>query len=190
MTKRAQVEVRALYRPPSADPKKLGIAAGNGASGRRRARTIVAGESKDEPMPFAIALLCHPAGAYACVVTAMAAFAYAWHTRSFVPGFTAAAAAVLAALAFLRVPPDVRGLLLLALGAALLQWEFLYPTFGAAFIAGFASSVIGSWLLLAAGCGPPAALAPPVRAAIAVLGTLVLLAAVLRGLRRSTLSAR
>ena len=60
-------------------------------------------------MPFAVALLCHPAGAYACLVAAMAAFVYAWHTRRFVPAFTAASAALLTTLAFLQVPPDTPG---------------------------------------------------------------------------------
>jgi membrane-bound serine protease (ClpP class) len=137
-------------------------------------------------MPFAVALLCHPAGAYGCVVAALAALVYAWHTRSFVPAFAAAAAALLGALAFLQVPRDPAGVLLLAVGVALLQGEFLLPTYGAALLAGFAASVSGSWLLLAA--APHAALAAPLRAAIALVGALTLLAAVLRGFRLRTLA--
>ena len=106
-------------------------------------------------MPFAVALLCHPAGAYACLVTALAAFVYAWHTRRFVPSFTAASAGALTTLAF----------------------------YGAALVAGCATTVAGSWRLLAA--MPDSAPAP--RLAIAIAGTSALLAAVLRGFRLRTL---
>jgi hypothetical protein len=141
-------------------------------------------------MPFAVAVLCHPAGAYACVVTALAAFVYAYHTRTFVPAFTAVSAALLAALAFLQVRLDPAGLVLLALGTAALQLEFLVPTYGAALLAGVAAAGGGSWLLLAA---PPAvggSLTPAARATLAALGTLLLLAAVVRGLRLRTLAVR
>ena len=101
-------------------------------------------------MPFAVALLCHPAGAYTCLVVALAAFVYAWHTRRFVPAFTAASAALLTTLSFLHVPPDSSALLLLAIGVVLLQVEFLRPTYGAALLIGLAASIVGSWQLLAA----------------------------------------
>jgi membrane-bound serine protease (ClpP class) len=133
-------------------------------------------------MPLAVALLCHPAGAYTCLVTALAAFAYAWHTRRFVPSFMAASAAALTTLAFLQVPPDGVGVALVALGVALLQTELMLPTYGAALVAGYAASVAGSWRLLAALPG-----SPTLWLAIALAGTSALLAAVLRGFRLRTL---
>ena len=138
-------------------------------------------------MPFAVALLCHPAGAYACLVVALAAFVYAWHTRGFVPAFTAASAALLTTLSFLHVPPDSFALLLLAIGVVLLQTEFLRPTYGAALLLGLAASIVGSWHLLAAAPGASGTLAPALRVALALTGTLMLTAAVLRGLRLRTL---
>jgi len=140
-------------------------------------------------MPFAVALLCHPAGAYGCLVVALAAFVYAWHTRSFVPAFTAASAALLTTLSFLHVPPDSLALLLLAIGVVLLQIEFLRPTYGAALVIGLAASIVGSWQLLAPAPGASGTLAPALRVALAVTGTLTLTAAVLRGLRLRTLGS-
>jgi hypothetical protein len=98
-------------------------------------------------MPFAVALLCHPAGAYACLVTTLAAVVYAWHTRRFVPSFTAASAGALTTLAFLQVPPDASDVALVGLGIALLQLELVLPTYGAALVAGCATTVTG-------GCSP------------------------------------
>lgn len=141
-------------------------------------------------MPFAVALLCHPAGAYGCLVTALGAFVYACHTRRFVPAFTATSAALLSALAFLQVPPDAAGLLLLVLGVALLQLEFLAPTYGAALLTGLTLSASGSWRLLAAAPGAAVALPAALRIAVAVAGTLALLAAVVRGFRLRTLASR
>jgi membrane-bound ClpP family serine protease len=141
-------------------------------------------------MPFAVAVLCHPAGAYGCVVTALGAFVYACHTRTFVPTFTAVAAALLSTLAFLQVPPDATGLLLLALGVAALQLEFLAPTCGAALLTGLTLGVSGSWRLLDAVPAAVAPLPPALRIAVAVAGTLVLLAAVVRGFRLRTLLPR
>jgi membrane-bound ClpP family serine protease len=137
-----------------------------------------------------IAVLSHPAAAYALVVTAVAAFVYGWYARSFVSGCAASAAALLATLGFVYVPPDGCGLLLLALGVGLLKWEFSFPTYGAALLAGLALGVFGSWLLLATGPDPRTALTAPARIVLALLGTLVLLAAVLRGWRLATLSLR
>ncbi len=140
-------------------------------------------------MPLAVALLCHPAGAYGFLVVTLAAFVYACHTRTFVPSFTAALAGALTPLAFLQVPPALCGLLLLGLGGAVLQGEFQLPTYGAALLAGLATSVWGSWLLL----GPPGAtppLTPAARLAIALTGTALLLATVLRAFRLRTLTAR
>jgi membrane-bound serine protease (ClpP class) len=133
-------------------------------------------------MPLAVALLCHPAGAYACLVTTLAAAVYAWHTRRFVPAFTAASAAALTALAFLQLAPDMAGVALVVLGAALLQAELVLPTYGAALVAGCAASIAGSWRLLAA--LPNSA---SVRLALAIAGTAALHAAVLRGFRLRTL---
>jgi membrane-bound serine protease (ClpP class) len=141
-------------------------------------------------MPFAIAVLCHPAGAYACVVTALAGFVYAYHTRTFVPAFTAASAALLATLAFLQISLDPAGAVLLALGAAALQLEFLVPTYGALLLAGVAAAGTGSWLLLAASPAAGGSLTPALRAALAALGTALLLAAVVRGWRLRTLAVR
>jgi membrane-bound serine protease (ClpP class) len=140
------------------------------------------------PMPFAVALLCHPAGAYACLVTALAAFAYACHTRRFVPACTAASAAALTTLAFLQIPPDTAGVALVALGVAVLQAELMLPTYGAAFVAGCSAVLAGSWRLLATAADAAPALPAPLRLALALVGTLVLLAAVLRGFRVRTLS--
>jgi membrane-bound ClpP family serine protease len=141
-------------------------------------------------MPLAVALLCHPAGGYACLVTTLAAFAYACHTRSFVPAFTAASAAALTALAFLRVPPDAAGVALVVLATVLLQAEFMLPTYGAALATGCAAGIAGSWRLLAAAAGAVPALPAAARLALALAGTLTLLAAVLRGFRLRTLGTR
>lgn len=138
-------------------------------------------------MPFAVALLCHPAGAYGFLVVALGASVYACHTRTFVPVFTAASAAALTALAFLHVQPSFGGPLLLALGVALLQCELLLPTYGAALVGGFAASVGGSWLLLTPTHGAAIVLATAPKLALALAGALVLLGAVLRGFRRRTL---
>jgi membrane-bound serine protease (ClpP class) len=149
-------------------------------------RTRIVGHSEETPMPFAVALLCHPAGAYVCLVTALAAFVFTCHARSFVPAFTTASAAALTTLAFLQVPPDLAGPALLALGVALLQAELLVPTYGAALVAGCAACIAGSWRLLAA-----APLLPPeARLAFALGGTALILVAVLRGFRLRTLGAR
>jgi len=140
-------------------------------------------------MPFAVALLSHPAGAYACLVTALAAFAHACHTRRFVPAFTAASAAALTMLAFVQVPPDTAGVALVALGVAVLQAELMLPTYGAALVGGCSAALTGSWRLLAAAADAAPALPAPLRVALAIAGTLLLLAAVLRGFRLRTLGA-
>jgi len=140
-------------------------------------------------MPFAVALLCDPAGAYACLVTTLAAFTFACHTRAFVPAFTAASAAALTTLAFLQIPPDTTGVALVALGVALLQAELMLPTYGAALVAGCAAGIAGSWRLLAAAADAAPALPAPLRFALAIVGTSVLLAAVLRGFRLRTRGA-
>jgi membrane-bound serine protease (ClpP class) len=137
-------------------------------------------------MPLAVALLCHPAGSYVCLVTALAAFVYSCHVRRFVPAFTAASAAALTVLAFVQVPPDAAGVVLLALGVALLQAELVLPTYGAALLGGCAASVAGSWRLLEVTPALPMVL----RLALAIAGTSALLVAVLRGFRLRTLGAR
>ena len=140
-------------------------------------------------LPFAVALLCHPAGAYGFLVAALGAFAYACNTRSFVAAFTAASATALTVLAFLHVEPNFCGLLLLVLGMSLLQCELSFATFGTALMLGFTASVLGSWLVLAPH-GATVVLATEEKAAIAVAGSLALLMAVLRGFRRRTLPPR
>jgi membrane-bound ClpP family serine protease len=141
-------------------------------------------------MPLAVALLCHPAGAYGFVVVTLGSFVYACQVRTFVPAFTASAAAVLTGLAFLHVSPSPHGLLLLGLGVILLQCELLLATYGAALIGGLAACVAGSWLLLAPQPGATVVLAAAPKLAIAVAGSLALLAALLRGFRRRTLAPR
>jgi membrane-bound ClpP family serine protease len=141
-------------------------------------------------MPLAVALLCHPAGAYACLVTALAASVYACHTCAFVPAFTAVSAAALTTLAFLQVPPDFAGVALVALATVLLQAELVLPTYGAALVSGCAAGIAGSWRLLAAAAEAEPALPAAARLAIALAGTLALLAAVLRGFRLRTLGTR
>jgi membrane-bound ClpP family serine protease len=105
--------------------------------------------------------------------------------NAFLPGFAGIAAALLALLAYLTSPPPATGVLLLALGIALLNAEFLFATFGCAGAAGLAAAFCGSWQLLEAqGAAPPLP-----RACAAGLGTLALLATVLRGWRHRTLPA-
>jgi membrane-bound ClpP family serine protease len=141
-------------------------------------------------MPLAVALLCHPAGGYACLVAALAAFVYACHTHTFVPAFAAVSAAALTTLAFLQVPPDAAGVALVALATVLLQAEFVLPTYGATLVTGCAIGIAGSWRLLATAAVATPALPAAARLAIALAGTATLLAAVLRGFRLWTLGPR
>ena len=137
-------------------------------------------------MPFAIAVVSPPAGAYAWLVVAIGGLLYAAYVPRFVIGFAGAAAGGLAALGYVHVPPDAAGLVLLALGVLLLNLEFLRPTFGAAAIAGLAAATAGSWRLLAA--APPAAALPAaLRIAFAVIGALALLVITERAVRRYAL---
>lgn len=131
-------------------------------------------------MPFAVALLCHPAGAFAALVAAIVAALYAAQSRRFLPTFTAVSAGLLTLLSFLLVPPSAAGLASLCAGIALLHVEFLRPTFGVAGALGILAAACGSALLLAA-------LAPLPRAALALLGTVTLLVAVARTMRLRTL---
>ena len=136
-------------------------------------------------MPLPIAVLQEPSVAYGLlVVAAVGLLRVAYVPGSFLPGFAGVAAALLALLAYLTSPPPATGVLLLALGIALLNAEFLFATFGCAGAAGLAAAFYGSWQLLEA-----EDLAPPFsRAGAAGLGTLALLATVLRGWRRRTLA--
>ena len=131
-------------------------------------------------MPFAAALLCHPAGTFTALVASIVATLYAAQAHRFLPSFTAVSAALLTLLAFLQVPPSAAGLAWLAIGVALLHAEFLWPTFGAAGLLGVGATTWSSWTLLAA-------LAPFPRGALALLGAAVLLAAVARTMRLRTL---
>lgn len=133
-----------------------------------------------QPMPLAVALLCHPVGTLAALLAAIVAGLYAAESRRFLPSFTAASAAALAVLAFLQVPPSAAGLALLCIAVALLHLEFLRPTFGAAGLLGLGSAAWGSNLLLAE-------LEPAARAGFALAAALVLLAAVARTMRLRTL---
>jgi membrane-bound ClpP family serine protease len=137
-------------------------------------------------MPFAIAVVSPPAGAYAWLVVAIGVLTYALYVPRFVSAFAGTGAGVLAALGYLSVPADPVGFVLLALGALLLYVEFLRPTFGAAAIAGLAAAVAGSWRLL--GAAPPIAPLPPtLRIACAIAGALALLVVTERAVRRYTL---
>ena len=140
-------------------------------------------------MPFAIAVVSPPAGAYAWLVVAIGGLLYATYVPRFVVAFAGAAAATLAALGYLQVPPDAAGLVLLALGVLLLNVEFLRPTFGAAAIAGLVAASAGSWRVL--GVAPPLVPLPAgLRIACAVAGALALLVITERAVRRYTLPAR
>ncbi len=131
-------------------------------------------------MPFAVALLCHPLGMFASLVVALVTALYAAHSHRFLPTFTAVSFALLTLFSFLQVPPAATGLAWLLAGMALLHAELLVPTFGAAGLAGVAATGWGSWALLAA-------LAPLPRGAAALLGSIILLAAVARTMRLRTL---
>ena len=131
-------------------------------------------------MPFAVALLCHPLGTFASLVAAIVATLYAAQSHRFLPAFTAVSAALLTLLAFLQVPPSAAALASLFIGVVLLHVEFVRPTFGLAGILGVGAAAWGSSLLLAP-------LGPVVRGVIALLGALLLLAAVARTMRLRTL---
>jgi membrane-bound ClpP family serine protease len=131
-------------------------------------------------MPFAVALLCHPLGTFASLVAAIVATLYAAQSHRFLPAFTAVSAALLTLLAFLQVPPSTAALAWLFIGVVLLHVEFLRPTFGFAGLLGVGAAAWGSCSLLAP-------LEPIVRGAAALLGALMLLAAVARTMRLRTL---
>ncbi len=131
-------------------------------------------------MPFAVALLCHPIGTFAALLATIVAALYAAQSQRFLPSFTAVSAGLLTLLAFLQVPPSATGLALLCVGIVFLHAEFLWPTSGVAGVLGLGGAAWGSCLLLAA--------VPPVaRGAAALLGALLLLAAVARTMRLRTL---
>ncbi len=137
-------------------------------------------------MPFAIAVVSPPAGAYAWLVIAIGGLVYATYVPRFVIAFAGATAGALAALGYLHAPPDAVAVPLLTLGVLLLNLEFLRPTFGAAAMAGLAATTAGSWCLLRA--APPLAPLPTtLRIACAILGTLALFLITERAVRRYTL---
>ena len=131
-------------------------------------------------MPFPVALLLHPAGSFVALMAAIATGLIAVQSHRFLPAFTASAAALLTLLAFLQVPPSSSALLFLGAGVALLHAEFLWPAYGSFGAFGIGAAWYGSWRLLAP-------LAPPGRAAIALVGVLLLLAVVARTMRLRTL---
>ncbi|HJR68524.1 MAG TPA: hypothetical protein VKA43_00615, partial [Gammaproteobacteria bacterium] len=108
-------------------------------------------------------------------------------TRAFVPAFAAVSGAALTALAFLHRAPDAAALLALGLGVALLHAEFLWSTYGLAALLGVGACGLGSWQLLASAGAAWPALPTPLRIAAALLGSVLMLAAVLRGMRVRTL---
>ena len=131
-------------------------------------------------MPFAVALLCHPLGAFAALVAAIVATLFAAQSHRFLPSFTAVSASLLTLLAFVQVPPSTVGLAWLFVGVVLLHAEFLWPTFGVAGLLGVGTAAWGScWLL--------APLEPVSRGAVALLGALMLLVTVARTMRQRTL---
>jgi membrane-bound ClpP family serine protease len=136
-------------------------------------------------MPFAVALLHHPAGVYAFLVAAIVASLYAALKPAFVPTFAVVAAGLLALLGLVAVPPDYAALLLLGIGVALLHAEFLVPTSGAAGTLGLAVTAWASTLLLAPSGWPEPD--GPTRVAAAIAGTLVLFGAVTHTMRLRTL---
>jgi membrane-bound ClpP family serine protease len=131
-------------------------------------------------MPFVVALLCQPLGAYAALLLAVIAALYAAQSHGFVAACACVSATLLTLLAFLEVPPSVAGLAWLGVAVALLHAEFLWPTFGTAAALGVGSAAWGSYLLLAT-------LEPPARIAAALVGALLLLAVVARTMRLRTL---
>jgi membrane-bound serine protease (ClpP class) len=136
-------------------------------------------------MPFAVALLHHPAGVYAFLVAAIVASLYASLKPAFAPTFTAVAAGLLALLGFVAVPPSYAALMLLAIGVVLLHLEFLIPTSGAAGVLGLAVTVWASTQLLVRSGGPELGAATVVAAAIT--GTSILFGAVIHTMRLRTL---
>ncbi len=138
-------------------------------------------------MPLTIAAVSPPAGAYAWLVAGIAGLVYAaYMPRAFVLAFAGAAAVALALSGYLHVPPDRFGLAGVAIGTGLLNLEFFVPTFGAAAIAGLAAVAAGSWRLLAS--QPPVTpLSATAHAALAIAGTLMLLAVTGRAVRGYTL---
>jgi membrane-bound serine protease (ClpP class) len=137
-------------------------------------------------MPLAVAALSHPAAGYCLVVIAIAGLVYARGARAaFVPGFAGVAAALLAVLAYLHEPPSAAGLLALAVGVALMNVEFVLPTFGCAGAGGVATALWGSWRLLEH-CAP-VEIPLSWRIALTLGGTGLLLAAVGRAWRLRTL---
>jgi hypothetical protein len=177
----------ALYRRPRDRPKngpnRPGIALDRGAPPALSSPRL----EEESALPWPVALLDHPAGAYAVLVAALGALVHACHTRTFVPAFTAVAATALTALAFLHRTPDATALAALVVGIALLHAEFLWSTYGLAALLGLSACACGSWQLLAPAGGTWPALPATLRIAAALLGSGLLLAAVLRGMRVSTL---
>lgn len=135
-------------------------------------------------MPLTVALLAHPAGAYACLVVAVAAVAYGARVRRFVPLFAGSAAGFLAVLGFMHVPPRAIALVLLAAGVALLHAEFRSSTSGVPGALALAALLLGSWWVLSPANG---ALTLPLvaRALLALVGTGCVLFATLVSQRRS-----
>jgi hypothetical protein len=131
-------------------------------------------------MPLAVALLHHPIGTFASLLLAVIAALYATQSRRLLPLVTCMSAAVLALLAFLESPPSSTGLTWLGVALVLLHTEFLWPSFGMAAVLGVGGAAWGSYLLLAP-------LDPPARVPAALVGALLLLAAVARTMRLRTL---
>ncbi len=138
-------------------------------------------------MPISVAILQDPRTAYCLLVTALIGLCHAAYLRNtLVITFTGTASALLALLAYLHNPPHPSAVLCVGLGFALMNAEFLLPTFGLAGICALAATAYGSWLLLE----PSASIELPLaaRALLAGAGTLLLFLTVGRVLRRYTLA--
>lgn len=138
-------------------------------------------------MPFTLAIVNPPACAYTWLVLALCGVLHASYVPRFTTGLAGTAATALAALGYLHAPPSGAAIALLTLGVLLLNLEFLRPTFGAALIAGLATTTAGSWWLLAVK-SPAAPLPTELRIVLTVAGALALLVSTERAVRRYTLS--
>lgn len=130
--------------------------------------------------PFAVAVLYHPLVTYASLLLAVVAGLYAAQSRRVVPGAACVTAISLALAGWVEATPSVAGLAWLGFAVVLLHAEFLWPTFGVTAVLGVGSAAWGSSLLLA-----PLMSAP--RLSAALVGALLLLAAVARTMRLRTL---
>ena len=138
-------------------------------------------------MPISVAILLDPRAAYCLLVIALMGLCHAAYLRgTLVIAFTGTTSALLALLAYLHNPPRPGAVLGIGVGFALMNAEFLLPTFGLAAVVALAATFCGSWLLLEP--SPGISLPAAARALLGGAGTLLLFLAVGRVLRRYTLA--